>query len=92
MSKIQSNGPIMIRDLKLSNGTALLDYQNYANLQKHLKEIKPLINDQASQSYFSAKQSLLDIHESFNRTTKKELERENKRIFGRLINIIDVSL
>ena len=55
MSKIQSNGTIVIRDVKSGNGTALLDYQNYANLQKHLKEMKPIIEDQASASYFSAK-------------------------------------
>jgi vacuolar-type H+-ATPase catalytic subunit A/Vma1 len=77
MSKIQSNGTIVIRDLKSGNGTALLDYQNYANLQKHLKEMKPIIEDQASASYFSAKQSLQEIHDKFNRTTKKELDREN---------------
>lgn len=91
MSKILSNGTFINRDYKLSNGAALLEYQNYANLKKHLAIIKPIVQDEASESYYTTKQSLQEIHESFHKTNKKELDRENKRIFGRLINIIDVS-
>jgi hypothetical protein len=46
------------RNMKPGNGAALLDYQNYANLQKNLRSIKPLVDDEMSATYYTAKQSL----------------------------------
>ena len=77
--------------MKPSNGAALLDYQNYANLQKNLRSVKPLVDDTMGASYYTAKQSLFDCQESQMRSSKKELDRENMRIFGRLCSILDVS-
>jgi hypothetical protein len=47
--------------MKPSNGASLLEYQNYANLQKNLRIIKPQVEDTISASYYAAKQSLLEI-------------------------------
>ena len=60
-------------------------------MQKHLRVVQHVVKDEADEKYYAAKHYLTDMQEQLNKTNKKELERENKRIFGRLVNILDVS-
>jgi len=43
------------RDVKPGNGSSLISYQNFANLKKHLSEMRPMVDDRPSQNYLKEK-------------------------------------
>ena len=77
------------RDVKPGNGTSLLTYQNHANLKKHIAEMKPIVEDKASELYIKEKVAGPERY-AHNRTRETEqLRKENNRLFGRLLNIYE---
>ena len=77
------------RDIKPGNGTSLISYQNYANLKKHLSDMKPIVDDRPSETYLKEKIAGPDRY-AHNQTKKmNELKKENSRLFGRLLNIYE---
>ena len=79
------------RDVKPGNGTSLLTYQNHANLRKHLAVARHLVDDRASDFYNKEKIAGPERYVHTRNKEMDELRRENNRLFGRLLNIYEVS-
>ena len=79
------------RDVKPGNGTSLLTYQNHANLRKHLAAARHLVDDRASDFYHKEKIAGPERYVHTRNKEMDELRRENNRLFGRLLNIYEVS-
>ena len=79
------------RDVKPGNGTSLLSYQNHANLQRQLAEVKPAVDARVGDFYLREKLAAPERYNSCRNREIDELKRENNRLFGRLLNIYEVS-
>lgn len=80
------------RDIKPGNGASLLTYQHHANLRKHLIDSKPAVDAWASEVYYREKQCLQERYANKCNREAEELKRENNRLFGRLLDIYEVSI
>ena len=79
------------RDIKPGNGTSLIIYQNHANLKKHLSEMRPIVDDRPSENYLKEKIAAPERYAHCQKQKTEELRKENNRLFGRLLNIYEVS-
>ena len=78
------------RDIKPGNGTSLISYQNYANLKKHLIEMRPIVDDRPNENYLKEKVAAPERYALSQNKKMDEIRKENNRLFGRLLNIYEV--
>lgn len=79
------------RDVKPGNGTSLLSYQNTACMRKGLLNATFAVEARISDNYFEQKQLASERYNTKRNTEMDELKKENNRLFGRLLNIYEVS-
>ena len=79
------------RDVKPGNGVSLMSYKNYFNMKKNLAEMRPMIDDWAGDHYISEKVAAPERYVHTRKREIDELRKENNRLFGRLLNIYEVS-
>ena len=79
-------------DIKPGNGATLLSYQNHQSLKKHLRESIPLVDDMCSDMYIRKYAMQPEIYAHNYNKQQNNLKQENTRLFGRLVNILDVSV
>jgi len=82
---------MMRKDVKPGNGTSLLTYQHHASLRKNLADMKHVVNARASEFYKKEKVNALERHAQKSNRLTEELRKENNRLFGRLLDIYEVS-
>ena len=80
------------RDVKPGNGTSLLIHQNHASLRRQLKATKPAVEAWANDHYEREKHMASQRYAQNRNREMSELKKENHRLFGRLLNIYEVSL
>jgi len=79
------------RDVKPGNGAALLIHENHASLKKQLAGAKPAVEAWASEHYLREKVIAPERYMHMRSKEVEALRKENNRLFGRLLNIYEVS-
>ena len=80
------------RDVKPGNGTSLLTYQNHASLRTKLAKATCAVDAKASDFYIKEKSYAPERYAHVRHREMEDLRKENNRLFGRLLNIYEVSV
>ena len=79
------------RDVKPGNGTSLLTYQNHASLRSKLARATCAVDARAGDHYIKEKTAGPERYAHTRHREIEDLRKENNRLFGRLLNIYEVS-
>ena len=77
------------KDVKPGNGQTLLSYQNHQSLKRHINDSVHLVDDRASDFYINWHATQPERYEHEMNKQQNLLRKENTRLFGRLVDILD---
>lgn len=79
------------RDVKPGNGASLMHYHNDESMKRQIALAKPAVDAKPSNHYLKEKLAAPERYTHVRGREMENLRKENNRLFGRLLNIYEVS-